>query len=148
MEGGDVAVTAVTHHNNYNMTAKLITGQHQCLGSEFFADPDPYFKTPDLDLSGFCFNKLMGTKLCYLVRFWRNLTKKYSLESAKYDIQFFYLYLHWLGVFCSWIRIFWPIRTQQKKANIKCFHIKSRYCSLLGTTKVKPVKSVKYFVID
>ena len=49
----------------------------------FFAEPDPDFKNPDPDPS---VNKLMGYKRCSLIRFWRKLTKKDSVESAKYDI--------------------------------------------------------------
>ena len=55
------------------------------------SDPDP---------SGFCFNKLMGSKWGFLIRFWRNLTKKDSVVSAKYDIYIFFTWTYiFLGVF-------------------------------------------------
>ena len=60
----------------------------------FFADPDPDFKNLDPDSSVFWFNKLMGSKGCSLIRFWRNLLKKDSVESVKYsfkNLSYFYL---------------------------------------------------------
>ena len=41
----------------------------------------------------------------FLIRFWSNLTKKDSVESAKYEINKFILVLTVLGRFFSWIRI-------------------------------------------
>ena len=42
----------------------------------------------------------------FLIRFWRNITIKDSVESAKYEIKkVFYLYLHTVHFF-SWLRIF------------------------------------------
>ena len=57
----------------------------------------------------------------FLIRFWRNQTKKDSVESAKYEFVF-YLYLHFSKVFFmdldldfpDRIRIFWPIRNRKK----------------------------------
>ena len=34
------------------------------------------------------FNKLMRSKLCSLIRFWRNLTKKDSVDGVKYNLKF------------------------------------------------------------
>ena len=61
--------------------------------------------------------------MMFLIRFWRSLTKKDSVESAKYEMQiFFFLYFSFWTDF-SRIRIFpdriqsfgrW-IRTQEKK---------------------------------
>ena len=64
------------------------------MDSGFFADPDPDFKIQEL-------------------------TKKDSVESAKYEIHFFLLVLTVLGRFL-WVRIrifpdFRPIRSQKKK---------------------------------
>ena len=66
----------------------------------FFTDLD--FKNPNPSV-----NKLLV--MMFLIRFWRNLTKKGHAESAKYEINIFFLvYLQFLDSF-SWIRIriFW-----------------------------------------
>ena len=68
-----------------------------------FLDPD--FKSPDPDPSVFCFYKLMGSKWCSLIRFWRNLTKEDSFESANYDIILFLLVITSFWSFFSWIWI-------------------------------------------
>ena len=52
----------------------------------FFANSDPDVQNPDSDLS---INKPMGSKMMFLNRLWRNLTKNDSVESAKYKIQIF-----------------------------------------------------------
>ena len=84
----------------------------------FSADPDLDLNHPDP--SDICFNKLMWSncKWYSLIRFWRNLTKKDSVESAKYhyDKQFFFICtrIYIFLAFFPWIRIrigiFWPIR--------------------------------------
>ena len=67
--------------------------------------------------------------MMFLIRFWRNLTKKDSVESAKYDIQFclFLLTDFWVVFFMDpdpdfpdRIRIFMPIRirTQERLDNL------------------------------
>ena len=45
--------------------------------------------------------------MLFLIRFWRSLTKKYSVESAKYQEKCCLLVLTVSEVFYSWIRIFW-----------------------------------------
>ena len=69
----------------------------------FYADPDPDYKNPDPFV--FCFNKLMESKWCSLIRFWRNLTKKDSVQRTKYDIQIFFTYTYSFWAFFSWIWI-------------------------------------------
>ena len=67
--------------------------------------------------------------MMFLIRFWRNLTKKDSVESAKYDIQFcLFLLTDFSAVFFmdpdpdfpDRIRIFMPIRirTQESLDNL------------------------------
>ena len=73
----------------------------------FFADSDPDFKNKDPDPSVFCFNKLMGSKGCSLIRFWKNLTKKDTLDSVNMIYKYFLLVCEqFFGFFfSSWIRI-------------------------------------------
>ena len=69
-----------------------------CIHQGFFADPD--FKNLDPDPSGFCFNKLMGSKWCSLIRFWRNLTKKWYEKISLYLLfgRFFIrIQIYWIG---------------------------------------------------
>ena len=66
----------------------------------FFADSDPDFKNKDPDPSVFCFNKLMGSKGCSLIRFWKNLTKKDTLDSVNMIYKYFLLVCEqFFGVF-------------------------------------------------
>ena len=58
---------------------------------DVFADSDPDFKNKDPDPSVFCFNKLMGSKGCSLIRFWKNLTKKDTLDSVNMIYKYFLL---------------------------------------------------------
>ena len=54
-----------------------------------------------------------------MIRFWSNLIKKDSVESAKYDIQFLLQFLNFLGVFFMDLDPDFPdrIRTQETKSD-------------------------------
>ena len=73
--------------------------------------------------------------MLFLIRFWRSLTKKYSVESAKYEEKCCLLVLTVSEVFYSWIRIFWigsrfladPDREKNRIQNIDA-HNKQIHC--------------------
>ena len=76
----------------------------------FFTSPDPDFKNPDLDPS---INKLM----MFLLRFWRNLTKKDSVGSAKYEIPILFFCTYRFERFFPWIRISFSDPDPEKNKN-------------------------------
>ena len=99
----------------------------------FFVDPD--FK--NLDPPIFCFNKLMGSKLCSLIRFLfcMNLTKKDSVESANYCTYSFWTFFSWIliRIFSGRVRIFWPIRIRALNTGpegIHCCLLRNQRASL------------------